>query len=43
MQQLQFLGEKLVVDDDLVVTEDTVFPAMNAPDSNKYLGLFEIN
>ena len=34
---------KLVVSDDLVVTEDTVISAMNAPDSYKYLGVFELD
>jgi len=34
---------KLVVSDDLAVTEDTVIPAMNAPDSYKYLGVFELD
>ena len=33
------LTGKLVVSDDLVATEDTVIPTMNASDSYKYLGL----
>jgi len=34
---------KLLVSDDMMVTKDTVIPAVNAPDSYKYLGVFELD